>query len=879
MSRSYNILPSHEEMAEIAQEFLDLGISVIPLANPVEIGSKRPAIYWRNGKQKSVEGKIRGDVPALLKDYALEECKSEDVEQLVALGHFRYGFAGVMGIGDILVLDYDHVQDWTLLKDVLRWLNLPEDYRWVVITGSGEGFQIWVRCYRTDQDFIAYDMPTKAGGGIPGVYSADACDKTRFHHAEIRHKEHYSSLPPSLHPTGNLYKFKGEWPEEEPDLVPLVDVLNAFQFYTVELEETKATLSSAYESEKPLKECYRIQKHPYVAGMLNNMCEQLAKKEKPGRGNLLFAQCCKIFPFANNGHINKELVIEHLTEACQRNGLPDNEIQYQINRANMKTFNLRNDPPRSADSNVEGALDMLISSVDKKKEQAQPKEENTQEVTQENPPDNKEISDALLGALRSDNKDAIFDHVEEISTFDEEKMAHFERIIGDKCGRTSMRSLHKLIELERRKKDKIKKKPVIKSAYDLMNMKFEKKSWIVPDILPPGLIALAGKQKIGKSWLDLGLCLSVASGTKAFGSIQVEEGDVLYLALEDNEIRLQDRLSQLLSPGEVMPKRFNYVTEWPRMDADGIEALEEWIKSQANPKLIIIDPWVKVKPRVKSRQGETGYDSDYEALEGVKRLADQYQVCVLVQFHLRKAGATDYFDELNGTSGITACADGLLHISRGRAEADGVLKGTGRDYAKDVDLALRFSNGMWNILGSAQAYSISKESKEIIDILNQEGRPLAPKDIAKLLHKPGDVVRQRLVAMRNRGEVKDTGSGYVSLLPDSGNNINADYPHTPHTPHSPHGAHTPHSADDLQDREGECEHREGLVEEPLTALNSLQEPDDDSAVRTVRGVRANSNCEGDSPSTTEMKGDQPLPGSNNKKIPNRVPKNFLAFGE
>lgn len=373
----------------------------------------------------------------------------------------------------------------------------------------------------------------------------------------------------------------------------------------------------------------------------------------------------------------------------------------------------------------------------------------------------------LQEALSRKDKAKVFEHITEIAAFDDITLAHFKMALRDIFGVSfHMREFLDLLRAEKQRiAEQNRPRPVIKSAFNLMQMSFPQKNWIVPDILPPGLIALAGKQKIGKSWLDYNLALAVGGGGKAFGSVQVEEGDVLYMALEDNEQRLQDRFKQLLGPGETMPKRIEYVTEFPRMDALGVAALEEWIQSKPNPRLIIIDPWVKVKPRVRARQGETRYDADYEALEGIKRLADTYKVCILVQFHLRKAGGEDPFDELNGTSGITACADGFLSLKRSRGESDATLWGTGRDYREDVDLALSFNNGYWNILGSAQAYALSKESKEVVEILEQADRPLYPKEIAATLGKPEGTIRKRLFDMKNRGEIKDTGKGYALLAP------------------------------------------------------------------------------------------------------------------
>ena len=72
--------------------------------------------------------------------------------------------------------------------------------------------------------------------------------------------------------------------------------------------------------------------------------------------------------------------------------------------------------------------------------------------------------------------------------------------------------------------------------------------WTIPEILPEGLTLLAGKPKLGKSWLALSVALSIAAGGVALGTQPVAKGDVLYLALEDNARRLQSRARRLLDP-------------------------------------------------------------------------------------------------------------------------------------------------------------------------------------------------------------------------------------------------------------------------------------------------------------------------------------------
>jgi len=79
------------------------------------------------------------------------------------------------------------------------------------------------------------------------------------------------------------------------------------------------------------------------------------------------------------------------------------------------------------------------------------------------------------------------------------------------------------------------------NAADLMKQEFEPLRFSLDKILPHGLFILAGSGKIGKSWLALDMCAAVSSGGKLW-EFNAEQGEVLYLALEDNHPRLQGRL-------------------------------------------------------------------------------------------------------------------------------------------------------------------------------------------------------------------------------------------------------------------------------------------------------------------------------------------------
>src|SRR6266566_7408783 len=71
------------------------------------------------------------------------------------------------------------------------------------------------------------------------------------------------------------------------------------------------------------------------------------------------------------------------------------------------------------------------------------------------------------------------------------------------------------------------------NAEDLRRMVFPPLQWVLEGLLPAGCTLLTGRAKDGKSMLAWNLCIAVATGGIALGRESVEQGSVLYLALED----------------------------------------------------------------------------------------------------------------------------------------------------------------------------------------------------------------------------------------------------------------------------------------------------------------------------------------------------------
>lgn len=56
----------------------------------------------------------------------------------------------------------------------------------------------------------------------------------------------------------------------------------------------------------------------------------------------------------------------------------------------------------------------------------------------------------------------------------------------------------------------------------LLSKNLPEQQWVIPDLIPEGFTIIAGPPKIGKSWLVLNVAISVSSGCRAFGDIQVD---------------------------------------------------------------------------------------------------------------------------------------------------------------------------------------------------------------------------------------------------------------------------------------------------------------------------------------------------------------------
>ncbi|MBQ6272691.1 MAG: AAA family ATPase [Oscillospiraceae bacterium] len=224
---------------------------------------------------------------------------------------------------------------------------------------------------------------------------------------------------------------------------------------------------------------------------------------------------------------------------------------------------------------------------------------------------------------------------------------------------------------------------------------------IVPELIVQGLTIIGSPPKYGKSWMVLDLCLSVSTGTPFLG-FPTRSCGCLYLALEDSERRLKNRLGKLLDGGQA-PENFYFATSASSTDTGLFEELNRFRVDHPDVGLIVIDTLQKVRGSSYGRDGS--YAADYREMGELKSFADRENLAVVVVHHLRKmSDDADPFNRISGTAAVSGAADSMVVLTREKRGADTTtLTATGRDI-DSVSLELSFDTDScrWRNLGDTE---------------------------------------------------------------------------------------------------------------------------------------------------------------------------------
>ena len=258
-------------------------------------------------------------------------------------------------------------------------------------------------------------------------------------------------------------------------------------------------------------------------------------------------------------------------------------------------------------------------------------------------------------------------------------------------------------------------------AYTLLQQKFDPLQFAVDEILPHGLFILAGSSKIGKSWLSLDICRAVATGDEVwrFGAAQ---GEVLYLALEDNYRRLYNRLRKIGLVGfeEKSTCSEKDLTITPSPPAEGkitglsgfhmttaayginsglIEQVHNFIANHPKVRLLVVDTLERIRDTIMDK---SIYSCDYRDMMTLREITDKYNLTMLLIHHTRKMNDDDPINMLSGSTGLTGSVDGIFVLQKEkRISNKAMLTIANRDTDEFCfDLEFNRENCMWLFKGN-----------------------------------------------------------------------------------------------------------------------------------------------------------------------------------
>lgn len=228
----------------------------------------------------------------------------------------------------------------------------------------------------------------------------------------------------------------------------------------------------------------------------------------------------------------------------------------------------------------------------------------------------------------------------------------------------------------------------IYSSEYIMNTPMKPIEYCVDGLISQGLFVLAGAPKVGKSWLALDMCLSIAKGEKVLGK-ETLCGHAVYLSLEDSLIRLQNRLYELTDePSD----NLNFAIMAESISNGLPEQIEYCRKRFDDLKIVFIDTLQMVR-----NESESSYGSDYKELSVLKSLADKLGIAIVLVHHTRKCSDGDPFNMISGSTGLSGCVDGsmvLIESKRGSRKAK--LHCVGRDI-ENQEINVVFENSRWKV--------------------------------------------------------------------------------------------------------------------------------------------------------------------------------------
>lgn len=302
-------------------------------------------------------------------------------------------------------------------------------------------------------------------------------------------------------------------------------------------------------------------------------------------------------------------------------------------------------------------------------------------------------------------------------------------------------------------------------SFDEMEWRVKHKkelTWTVPGLVPDGLTLLAGPSKVGKSFMCLDIALAVAAGSTALDHIVCEQGDVLYLAGEDTERRIIERIRMRLPHPDTYPRDHLTVAAQEHANARGPGALAKaWVEYVDNPRLLIIDTKARLLDNRPGISDKRAYNADYQTLAPIHDFAVANDFSLLVVTHtnqMKLEEGDDWFNRIQGTTGTVGVADGMILLDVKRGAKEGALRVAGRDI-EDTEIGIYRAGPWWGVMEGGARNGQGDRTIQIREWVLSQELPVGAAEVSEALGFPVQTARTYLTRLKDRGQIAQYGRG------------------------------------------------------------------------------------------------------------------------
>ena len=328
----------------------------------------------------------------------------------------------------------------------------------------------------------------------------------------------------------------------------------------------------------------------------------------------------------------------------------------------------------------------------------------------------------------------------------------------------------------------------IPSAADIARKDIPKKVPLLEGLLTPGAWLVVGRSKVGKSWLLLDLAFTFAEGKTLFlsetfaGFACPQAGDVLYIAGEDDDERLKERMGALgykEPPANVRIMNQTLLGEIAKKHAPHrsfIEFLADYLGEHPKIRMVCIDTESTVLTKWASyrtaavKEPTRITDLDYKRSRDFDELALKRSVAIMLVNHTskQKGRVIDVHELINTTAVKMAGASGSIVMADlpGADPFDPglrkrILAVRGRDLRDEHMLAIENSKERpaYEVIGTYFDFCQTHAEEEILEAVLElqdmaPGEFVTTQEIGAHIDKKQGAVKKTITRMVKAGRTK-----------------------------------------------------------------------------------------------------------------------------